>query len=281
MIGGRGRSKVVIILILCAVLVYALLIWGAGRIDTSLASRGSGNESPEATVPNTGATTGQVTSPDDDISSGIPSDAENMPTPETTSEDPDDETTDPPATNSVDSPKPEPDPTSNQPTEQPTEGLSEPPPKPELPAPDGEVAQGSFEDPLGTGAEPGSLSEREQRRASIGAKHFVEAAYGFDGSNPDDYRMQLFLTVVQPDYTESPGGSLTDKLAGRVERGGVANQVTFDKFEFERKDGTRVEGVASFTLDEGSGMDRYEQQLQLVPWGAEWKVIHADKLKEK
>lgn len=280
MTAGRGRAKVIIVLVLCAVLAYALLIWGAGSLDRSLSSQGARGESPADTVPSTGTTTGHATSPNNNVSSGIPSDANQRPAPETTSVDQDDETTGTAEANPVGSPEPEPGPAPNPSTEE----LSEPSPEPDLPEPaasDGAADQGSLEDPLGTGAEPGSLSEREQRRAAIGAQHYIEAAYGFDGSNPDDYRLQLFLTVVQPDYTKSPGGSLTDKLADRVARGGVSNQVTFDDFEFQRKDGTRVEGVASFTLDEGSGANRYEQQLQLVPWGADWKVIRADKLQEK
>ena len=141
-------------------------------------------------------------------------------------------------------------------------------------------------DPLGTGADPGTLSETDLSRARIAAFHFVDAAYDFEGSGPSarlEYLEQVNRTVDAPEFwksPESPGSDPAELVARKAAEYGVENAALFRSFRVEETSSERVIGTATFALDEGSGEKTYEQRLVLGRWAAVWRVLYAKPLVE-
>lgn len=111
----------------------------------------------------------------------------------------------------------------------------------------------------------------------MAAFHFVRHAYDLPGNDRDEYLSGVTQAVVSPEFFGSPGGEVVGTIADRVADGGVDSPATFEGFETERESLDTVKGVASFRL----GGDRpYEQELELVRWGATWRVISAGEVRE-
>jgi MOSC domain-containing protein YiiM len=127
------------------------------------------------------------------------------------------------------------------------------------------------------GAEPNELSSTERGRAEATAFHFVRHAYDRPGDDRAEYLSGVSQAVVSPEFFGSPGGEVVDTIADRVADGGVASPATFEGFQMGHESLDRIEGVATFRL---GGERRYEQELELVRWGATWRVISAGEVRE-
>jgi len=145
------------------------------------------------------------------------------------------------------------------------------------PAEEGVGTEPGGHDPLGVGAGPGELSPTERGRAKMAAFHFVRHAYDRPGNDHDEYLSGVTQAVVSPEFFGSPGGKVVGTIADRVAVGGVDSPAAFEGFEARRESLDGAEGMATFRL----GGDRlYEQELELVRWGATWRVISAGEIRE-
>lgn len=144
--------------------------------------------------------------------------------------------------------------------------------------PEGASGEPGGHDPLGLGAEPNELSSTERSRAETAAFHFVRHAYDRPGNDRAEYLSGVNQAVVSPEFFGSSGGEGVSNIADRVADAGVESPATFESFEVGRSESPdTVEGVATFRL----GGDRpYEQDLELVRWGATWRVIFAGEVRE-
>jgi hypothetical protein len=143
--------------------------------------------------------------------------------------------------------------------------------------PEGASEEPGGHDPLGLGAEPNELSTTERSRAEAAAFHFVRHAYDRPENDRDEYLGGVDRIVVSPEFFGSPGGEVVGTIADRVAGAGVDSPATFEGFEVGRESLDRIEGLATFRL---SGDRRYEQELELVRWGATWRVISAGEIRE-
>lgn len=143
--------------------------------------------------------------------------------------------------------------------------------------PEGASSDPGGHDPLGLGAGPNELSTTERNRAEAAAFHFVRHAYDRPGDDRAEYLSGVSQAVVSPEFFGSPGGKIVSTIADRVAGGGVDGPAAFEGFEAERESPDRVEGVTTFRL---GGERLYEQELELVRWGATWRVISAGEVRE-
>lgn len=136
-------------------------------------------------------------------------------------------------------------------------------------------------DPLGTGAEPGDLSQTDKDRLRIAVMHFAQAAYGYTGDDPAEYEDGVSRVVVLPDYYESPGAKAFSAYGESVrESGGVESSTVLQDFEITKPATDQVTGVAKLLVSDTRGETDLTQKLTLVRWGAVWRVQWADELKE-
>jgi hypothetical protein len=135
-------------------------------------------------------------------------------------------------------------------------------------------------DPLGTGAEPGDLSETEKGRVQQAARSFVTCAYGYSGGDRSRYVSAVNRVVKAPEFYDTPGGREINAYAESVENGGTRSTAALQAFEVREQSTEEVEGVARFSMEGSEGSGTFEQDLRLTRWGAIWKVESAGEVRE-
>jgi hypothetical protein len=154
--------------------------------------------------------------------------------------------------------------------------------------PEGATNEPGTYDPLGTGAKPGDLTQTDEERARFAAASFVSAAYGYTGSDREEYLSGVYDWALSPDFARSQGSAEVSRYAGQVEETGTKSAARLTGFEVERTEPEGVRGWAHFETGEAyDGTElvgerlRYRQELVLLRVGAAWKVQAAGKVEEK
>lgn len=142
-------------------------------------------------------------------------------------------------------------------------------------------------DPLGRSADPGGLAGPEKERVRFAAANYVTYAYGYTGNDLSEYHEELFGTMVEGRFQNSPGRADIDAVENDIRDGGAKSAAVLDRFEVKQADGDKVQGVAYFTLGEGydgggvSGKSAsLAQPLNLERMSGGWQVVAADRLEE-
>ena len=121
----------------------------------------------------------------------------------------------------------------------------------------------------------------KERRVRQAASEFVLYAYGYTGNDVDEYTSNLYATLSAPeDFYLSPGSETVRNLVMRVEQGGTRRTARLDGFEVSKDGVEKLTGVARFTVEGPEDAGSYEQKLELVKWGAIWKIASAHEMKE-
>lgn len=149
---------------------------------------------------------------------------------------------------------------------------------PDLPEGGSQSEPGRY-DPLGTGAAPGDLSPTERGRARQAAA-YVLYAFGYTGGNHAEYLSAVNLTVLSPEFYGSPGAEGVGAFAQAVADGGTESTATLTDFELKEESLTEVRALATFSVDGSVTDGRFTQRLELVKWGAGWKVRAAGEVGE-
>lgn len=148
------------------------------------------------------------------------------------------------------------------------------------PAPGAKHEPGGY-DPLGTGAKPGDLSETEEGRVTMAATNFVLKAYGYSGSNEQEYTGPLNRYIFPWSFYESPGGAVIKDYRRRVNSGGVQSSAVLERFEMKEASLEEAKGVAHFVVEDDFGKRRVTQELTLKPYEAVWRVAEAGTVEQE
>jgi hypothetical protein len=143
--------------------------------------------------------------------------------------------------------------------------------------------ENAVQDPLGTGAQAGDLTERDQLRLEAAATNFATYAYGYTGDDRDRYLSGVNRAVDIATFYSSPGGEAVKEYAEQVAAGGVKSRAVLEGFEVAAHEGDRVTAAATISTGEAFGEDgsleggvrTLRQRLELVRWGSIWKVSSA------
>lgn len=142
-------------------------------------------------------------------------------------------------------------------------------------------------DPLGRNADPSGLAGPEKERVRFAASSYVTYAYGYTGDDLSEYHEQLFETMVEERFQDSPGRADIRAVEDDIEDGGAKSAAVLDHVDVQQANGDEVRGVAYFTVGEsydGSGVSgestSLAQPLNLERSGTDWRVVAADRLQE-
>lgn len=125
-----------------------------------------------------------------------------------------------------------------------------------------------------------SLSELDASRARAAAANFVLYAYGYTGTNREQYEAYVNQAVVPADFYASPGAVHVLDFAGAVGAGGTESAATLEEFEILGSGEGEAKGLATFTLTDDSGTRRLGQELTVTALGSVWRVTWAGRLRE-
>lgn len=145
--------------------------------------------------------------------------------------------------------------------------------------PEGATHEPGGYDPLGTGAEPGDLSETERGRVEMAATNFVLAAYGYKGDKQQEYSTVLNRTIFPWTFYESPGGAYVKDYRRRINDGGLEGSAVVDRFEMKETSLEEVKGVVHFVVEDELGKRSVTQELTLKPHRAIWRVSGAGEIR--
>lgn len=134
-------------------------------------------------------------------------------------------------------------------------------------------------DPLGTGAEPGDLTETDEGRIEAAARNFVTSAYGYTGREDEEYRTNLNRFIFPWSFFESPGAKYINEYRQRIRTGGTKSTATLERFELGEKTQKTVKRVAHFRVEDASGTRRLSQELELEPFEPVWRVKAGGEIK--
>lgn len=178
-------------------------------------------------------------------------------------------------------------------TENPPEAMEETEPEP---ATEGgsETTEGGAEagnhDPLGTGAEPGELSETEREEVEAVATEYVPAVYDYAGLSALEYRTNV-REVAAPEYYEGPGGDTVianiEDVEERAEKEAdgppypTHTNTEVEEWRITGEDLTRVEGEIYYNAkaDDLRTAD-YREKLELENREGEWEVVQGGEREE-
>lgn len=142
-------------------------------------------------------------------------------------------------------------------------------------------------DPLGRDADPSGLAGPEKERVRFAAANYVTYGYGYAGDDLSEYHGELFDTMVEGRFQDSPGRADIKAVEDDIKDGGTNSAAVLDRFEVQQADGDEVQGVAYFTLGEsydGGGVSgntaSLAQPLNLERMSGGWQVVAADRLEE-
>jgi hypothetical protein len=136
------------------------------------------------------------------------------------------------------------------------------------------------QDPAGTGARPGGLSDTQEGRILQAASQYVVYAYGYTGDDVAAYRSGVNLAVVPGEFYRSPGAVYVEDFERRVRSGGTESTAVLESFELKRASADAATGVAYFTISDTSGEHRLSQELEVVRLDAIWRVASAGDMEE-
>jgi hypothetical protein len=136
------------------------------------------------------------------------------------------------------------------------------------------------QDPAGTGARPGGLSDTQEGRILQAASQYVVYAYGYTGDDVAAYRSGVNLAVVPGEFYRSPGAVYVEDFERRVRSGGTESTAVLESFELERASAEAATGVAYFTISDASGEHLFSQELEVVRLDAIWRVASAGDMEE-
>ena len=154
----------------------------------------------------------------------------------------------------------------------------------------GEAGEAGAEDPEGPstardgtlGRDGGgevSLSELDASRARAAAANFILYAYGYTGTDREQYEAYVNQAVVPDDFYASPGAVHVRDFAGAVGAGGTESRATLEEFEILESGEGEAMGVATFTLTDDSGTRRLGQELSVAALDSVWRVTWAGRLR--
>ena len=124
-----------------------------------------------------------------------------------------------------------------------------------------------------------SLSELDASRARAAAANFVLYAYGYTGTDREQYEAYVNQAVVPDDFYASPGAVHVRDFAGAVGAGGTESTATLEEFEILDSGEGEAMGVATFTLTDDSGTRRLGQELSVAALDSVWRVTWAGRLR--
>ena len=124
-----------------------------------------------------------------------------------------------------------------------------------------------------------SLSELDASRARAAAANFILYAYGYTGTDREQYEAYVNQAVVPDDFYASPGAVHVRDFAGAVEAGGTESRATLEEFEILDPGEGEAMGVATFTLTDDSGTRRLGQELSVAALDSVWRVTWAGRLR--
>jgi hypothetical protein len=136
------------------------------------------------------------------------------------------------------------------------------------------------QDPAGTGARAGGLSDTQKGRILQAASQYVVYAYGYSGVDVAAYRSGVNLAVVPGEFYRSPGAVYVEDFERRVRSGGTESTAVLESFELKQTSADAARGVAYFTISDASGEHRLSQELELVRLDAIWRVASARDMEE-
>jgi len=136
------------------------------------------------------------------------------------------------------------------------------------------------QDPAGTGARAGGLSDTQKGRILQAASQYVIYAYGYSGDDVAAYRSGVNLAVVPGEFYRSPGAVYVEDFERRVRSGGTESTAVLESFELKQTSADAARGVAYFTISDASGEHRRSQELELVRLDAIWRVASAKDMEE-
>ncbi len=137
-----------------------------------------------------------------------------------------------------------------------------------------------IQDPAGTGARAGGLSDTQQGRILQAASQYVVYAYGYTGDDVAAYTSGVNLAVVPGEFYRSPGAVYVEDFERRVRSGGTESTAVLESFELRRASADAATGVAYFTISDTSGEHRLSQELEVVRLDAIWRVASAGDMEE-
>lgn len=124
-----------------------------------------------------------------------------------------------------------------------------------------------------------SLSELDASRARAAAANFILYAYGYTGTDREQYEAYVNQAVVPDDFYASPGAVHVRDFAGAVGAGGTESRATLEEFEILDSGEGEAMGVATFTLTDDSGTRRLGQELSVAALDSVWRVTWAGRLR--
>jgi hypothetical protein len=136
------------------------------------------------------------------------------------------------------------------------------------------------QDPAGTGARPGGLSDTQEGRILQAASQYVTYAYGYSGDDVAAYTSGVNLAVVPGEFYRSPGAVYVEDFERRVRSGGTESTAVLESFELQQASADAATGIAHFTISDASGEHRLSQELELVRLDAIWRVASAKDMEE-
>ncbi|MDP9437924.1 MAG: hypothetical protein M3P49_04150, partial [Actinomycetota bacterium] len=139
---------------------------------------------------------------------------------------------------------------------------------------------GTLERDSGGGA---PLSELDASRARAAAANFILYAYGYTGTDREQYEAYVNQAVVPDEFYASPGAVHVRDFAEAVGTGGTESTATLEEFEIldsgEGEAAGEAAGVATFTLTDDSGTRRLGQELSVAALDSVWRVTWAGRLR--
>ncbi len=124
-----------------------------------------------------------------------------------------------------------------------------------------------------------SLSELDASRARAAAANFILYAYGYTGTDREQYEAYVNQAVVPDDFYASPGAVHVRDFAEAVGAGGTESTATLEEFEILDSGEGEAMGVATFTLTDDSGTRRLGQELSVAALDSVWRVTWAGRLR--
>lgn len=154
----------------------------------------------------------------------------------------------------------------------------------EVPIPEELGGEKAIQDPLGTGAQAGDLTKKDELRLEAAATNFATYAYGYTGDDRDRYLSGVNRAVDIATFYSSPGGEAVKEYAEQVAESGVKSRAALEGFEIVAHEGDTVTAAATIRTGETFAEDgsltgdvrTIRQQLELVRWGSIWKVGSAE-----
>jgi len=136
------------------------------------------------------------------------------------------------------------------------------------------------QDPAGTGARPGGLSDTQEGRILQAASQYVVYAYGYTGDDVAAYTSGVNLAVVPGEFYRSAGAVYVEDFERRVRSGGTESTAVLESFELKQASAEAATGVSYFTISDTSGEHRLSQELEVVRLDAIWRVASAGDMEE-